>query len=401
MLSKDRITAGDGVKSHEMKGKSIISTQTNNAIFTYLNKCGIKTAFHDYLSETSPNYQQAFIARKCSMIPIEFVARRIATGSFLKRHPNLKEGYRFNTVKLETFYKDDANHDPFWSYESLMDANLVVDNILINKLLIDEMYKVTQLVFEVLERAWSSVDHALIDMKIEFGITNDTKELVVSDVIDNDSWRLWPKGDKRLMLDKQIYRNLDTKAIDEKAIEMVKEKFEIVAERTKNLFTSLVVDNHLPQVAIVMGSISDLNHCKTIESSLKQNKINNVVIRCSSAHKSTQFTLSVVDELQSYPSIKAIVAVAGKSNGLGPVISSNVCVPVISCPPISDMNDIWSSVNLPSGLSNLLILSPQNCALSVANIIANNNPFVWGVLRAKQVYTQVKIIKDNYQLVSA
>ena len=87
-------------------------------------------------------------------------------------------------------------------------------------------------VFETLESAWASLDVTLVDLKIEFG--RDTQNhLMVADVIDNDSWRLWPGGDKTRMLDKQVYRNLQD--VTPVALQDIADRYALVADLTAKL----------------------------------------------------------------------------------------------------------------------------------------------------------------------
>uniref|UniRef100_A0A8R1DSG2 SAICAR synthetase n=1 Tax=Caenorhabditis japonica TaxID=281687 RepID=A0A8R1DSG2_CAEJA len=157
--SKDSLTAFNAVRHNELEGKSKIASQTTVNVFEYLQLLGLPTHFETAVSDTE------FVARKCTMIPIEWVARRVATGSFLKRNPGVKEGYRFNELKLETFFKDDANDDPQWTDEQIVSNALLVDHLRIGREEVALMKKMTKLVFRALEKAWALSNSALIDMK--------------------------------------------------------------------------------------------------------------------------------------------------------------------------------------------------------------------------------------------
>ncbi len=195
MVNKDQITAGDGARRNELTGKSRWSTIT-------------------------------LLVRRCTMLPVEQVQRRIATGSYLKRYPEVSEGTRFDPLLVETFFKDDTHHDPqIWPEDIIKMALATAQEI-------EWMAGQGRRVFETLERAWAGIDVTLVDLKIEFG--RDIRgDLLVADVIDNDSWRLWPGGDKTRMLDKQVYRNL--KEVTAQDLDSIADRYALVADLTGKL----------------------------------------------------------------------------------------------------------------------------------------------------------------------
>jgi hypothetical protein len=126
---------------------------------------------------------------------------------------------------VEFFLKDDANHDP------LIEPDDIVYRGIATPQEIGMMSEVARITFEILAHAWRRRETLLVDLKIEFGrlIGGEGRgNLVIADVIDNDSWRVWPQGREELMLDKQAYRNLET--VTPADLERVRENYETVAE---------------------------------------------------------------------------------------------------------------------------------------------------------------------------
>lgn len=204
--------------------------------------------------------------------------------------------------------------------------------------------------------------------------------LLVADVIDSDSWRLWPSGDKRLMVDKQVYRNLTT--VTDKDLDTVKRNFEWIADQLDHLIPP---NNHL--VVIVMGSPADKEHCNKIKKCCENLGLQ-TEIRVTSAHKTTEYTLDMISYYEGLNIPIVFIAVAGRSNGLGPVISGNTDFPVINCPPGSKddlQRDIWSSLNVPSGLGCSTVVYPETAAISAAQCISLTNYIVWCRLRVKRL----------------
>ncbi|MGB8909715.1 MAG: phosphoribosylaminoimidazolesuccinocarboxamide synthase [Candidatus Cybelea sp.] len=218
----DSISAGDGARRHEIQGKGRLAAQTTARVFRLLNLCGLPT---HYLNGGEDDDNNEMVVRRCNMIPLEVVTRGVAAGSFAKRNPGLQRGALLVPRVIEFFFKDDAAHDPLISPDQIVAQNIAAPQE------VGVMTELARLTFDILSHAWRKRDVLLVDLKIEFGRLaggENQGQLVIADVIDNDSWRIWPQGREELMLDKQMYRNLET--VDDAALERVKRAYERVAD---------------------------------------------------------------------------------------------------------------------------------------------------------------------------
>lgn len=217
--------------------------------------------------------------------------------------------------------------------------------------------------------------------------------IVLADIIDSDSWRLWPAGDKRLMVDKEVYRKLVS--VTDESLDTVKRNFIWTNEQLKDIIPK---NDHL--VVILMGSASDKGHCEKIADHCKTFGLN-TELRVTSAHKGPEETLRIMREYESVVSNLIFICVAGRSNGLGPVLSGNTTYPVINCPPVKADNmqvDVWSSLNVPSGLGCPTVLYPEAAALHAAQILGLHNFMIWAKLRTKQLYNFITLKKADKEV---
>ncbi len=220
----DNISAGDGARRDTIDGKGRLAAKTTARVFRMLNLCGIPT---HYVSGGEDDDQNEMIVRRAQMIPLEVVVRGVAAGSLVRRKPEIPRGSILVPRLIEFFYKDDAAHDPQIDYDAIIARGIA------NPAELNAMTELARMSYEILAHAWRRRDVLLVDCKFEFGrlLGGEGKgSIVLADVIDNDSWRIWPQGREDLMLDKQFYRNLATVGPSE--LEQVRARYEHVTELT-------------------------------------------------------------------------------------------------------------------------------------------------------------------------
>jgi phosphoribosylaminoimidazole-succinocarboxamide synthase len=266
----NRLTGGDAARVAEIDAIGAFKTEQAANCFELLSGAGIPTAYVKRQSDSE------LLCRHCDMLPIEFVVRRYAFGSYLKRAPQFKTDgapHRFDDLVLEQFHKtsvvaapasaetvmmseNDARDqylrdgewaqgvytDPFivtgddaWKLYSAKapvegDALISIAPEISGADLQSILETIVRPTFDVLEKAWAKIETVhgpitLVDAKFEIGVDRETGAYLLADVVDNDSWRIWPGGDPSKQLDKQAFRDGQTEAL-------VSENYRLVAALT-------------------------------------------------------------------------------------------------------------------------------------------------------------------------
>jgi phosphoribosylaminoimidazole-succinocarboxamide synthase len=251
----DDMTKGDGADRVTIANKGALSTRTTSNVFQALNDARMYTHFCGQYNATT------FYALKVKMFPLEVVARRKAYGSYLKRNTDTPENFVFENVMIEFFYKWDEKNDPYVLYNpetewyDMYDAKKPVSEATYmgevprDRFMptYDQLMLITAMqiqAFELLEEKWKGKQVELVDMKCEYGETL-SGEVVLADVIDNDSWRIRYRPDMQIAgpgieMSKQVYRDMKEKDIDEEKMGLLTKNLVWVANQTDSFPTSSV-----------------------------------------------------------------------------------------------------------------------------------------------------------------
>jgi phosphoribosylaminoimidazole-succinocarboxamide synthase len=311
----DSISAGDGARRNEISGKGRLAAQTTARVFRLLNLCGLPT---HYLNGGEDDDDNEMLVRRCNMIPLEVVVRGVAAGSLVKRNPGLQRGALLVPRMVEFFLKDDANHDPLITPEEIVGRNIA------NAAEISAMTEIARLTFEILAHAWRKRDVLLVDLKIEFGRLaggENKGQLVIADVIDNDSWRIWPQGREDRMLDKQMYRNLET--VDDAALARVKKAYEEVADMVGSFPVM-----RPGMIALFAESNDFVPQLNSVAQSLGQLGLP-VVRHIASASKTPGFVLQLVQQHDATFARLMYLTFSGIDNSLHAIVDNATSNPVI------------------------------------------------------------------------
>jgi 5-(carboxyamino)imidazole ribonucleotide mutase len=136
----------------------------------------------------------------------------------------------------------------------------------------------------------------------------------------------------------------------------------------------------MSQVAILLGSKSDLEKLTDGISLLKEFQISHEVHICS-AHRSPQYLMSTLKRLES-EGVQVLIAGAGGAAHLAGVCAAHTVLPVIGIPidipPLNGLDSLFSTVQMPGGIPVATVsigkAGAKNAALLATAILSLKDP---------------------------
>ncbi len=391
----DRISSFDNVLNNYIPYKGAVLTGITNFWFEKT-----RHIIDNHLIKTvDPNIS---LVKEAEPIRVEVIVRGYLTGSMWRGY---KKGKReFSGVAVPDGLTQNARFPepivtPTTKEESdreIAPADIVKEGWTTQELY-GRMEKVALELFDFGSKYLAERGIILVDTKYEFGLL-DGQLILIDEMHTPDSSRFWSKADYDInplnvdSIDKEFVRQwllanredgafkqlLPTEIVEETSrrykdiyAKIVGEELaldpqnDINARVVANLFKAgLIKDGY---VSIVMGSPSDLPHCEKIKAHLKKYDIY-VDMRVCSAHKNGERILELAEVYNNAIEPGAVIAVAGRSNGLGGALAANLVVPMFNCPPFKDKTDImvnaYSSLMMPSKTPAATVLDVSSAALA-------------------------------------
>lgn len=188
---KDTATAFNNIKKATIVGKGRLCNTISAYLYTFLAEAGIKTHFVERLNESDQ------LCRVVEIIPIEVIVRNRVAGSLAQRL-GLEEGTKPANVIYDLCYKSDQLGDPLMNDHHAVAMGLATYEEL------EEIYRQTKRINELLSGLFLEVGIELVDFKMEFGRTAEG-EIILADELSPETCRLWDvaTGEK---LDKDRFR---------------------------------------------------------------------------------------------------------------------------------------------------------------------------------------------------
>jgi len=393
IIATDRLSSFDSVLETLIPGKGAI---LNSLATFWFEKT--KDIIDNHLMESiHPNIS---LVKEAKPIKLEMIVRAYITGSAWRKYQKgsrelsgqkvpdgLKKNQPFPTPMVTPTTKEKSDRE-------ITEKEIIAEKWTTKKRY-NEMKEISLKLFKRGQKLLSEKGIILVDTKYEFGLIGN-KLILIDEIHTPDSSRFWSAEDykkdpsKVEQIDKEFVRNylmknkIDGQYPTKLPSKIVKE----TQKRYNNIFTIITgeklnndIDNTIDKmknvlvkqkfmkdgfVAIIMGSKSDLPFSKKIKEEIEKYNIF-VDMRIVSAHKNGENISEIASEYNNSIEPGAVIAVAGRSNGLGGVLSANLNIPVFNCPPFKDKIDMLTNVNsslmMPSNTPAATVIDPKNAAL--------------------------------------